>query len=130
MRNTLRLFAVLDLIGIAFLTKQSFDIVTHLNDVPNEFLSKAKVFLLLGLFVSLFISATGLLLIKKYGLITYYIQFPCRLLVWVFSIGFITYIPELFNLQGNWFPVLFKLCFVAEFFRMYFTVKIHRQYFR
>lgn len=128
MRNTLRFFAVLDLISIVFLGKQSFDIVTHLADVPNEFLSKAKVFLLLGVFISLFISATGLLLIKKYGLITYYIQFPCRLLVWVFSIGFITYLPELFNLQDNWFAILFKICFVAEFFRMYFTVKIHRQY--
>ena len=127
MRIVIRICSILDLISIVLLIKQFWDIVTHINEIPQETLSQAKVILMIPLFLSLFISATGLLLFKKFGFITYYIQFPFRLIVWIFSIGFITYLPEYFNLGERWFEILFKICFIAEFFRLYFTIKIHRK---
>jgi hypothetical protein len=126
MRYTIRFFALTDIISIILLGKQFWEIVTHFNEIPHELFSQTKVILILLLFISLFISAVGLMLFKKFGFITYYIQFPFRLIVWVFSIGFITYLPELLNLGERWFDILFKLCFIAEFFRLYFTIKIHK----
>ncbi len=130
MKNTTRFFALLDIISIVLLAKQFWQILTHLNEIPDQILSQAKVVLLLPLFVSLFISAAGLMLNKKFGFITYYIQFPFRLVVWVFSIGFITFLPEMLNLSERWFDILFRICFIAEFFRLYFTIRIHRSLFR
>jgi hypothetical protein len=127
MRIAIRIFSILDLISIVLLTRQFWDIVTHLSEIPQEILSQAKVVLMLPLFLSLFISAIGLMLFKKFGFITYYIQFPFRLIVWIFSIGFITYLPEYLNLGERWFDILFRICFIAEFFRLYFTIKIHKK---
>lgn len=129
MKNTSRFFALLDLVSIVLLARQFWEILTHLNEIPDQILSQAKVVLLLPLFVSLFISATGLTLNKKFGFVTYYIQFPFRLVVWVFSIGFITFLPEMLNLGERWFDILFRICFIAEFFRLYFTIRIHRSVF-
>lgn len=129
MRLTSRIFSILDIISIILLAKPFFEIITHLKDIPNEFLSQARVILTLLLFILLFVSAIGLMLFKKVGFIAYYIQFPMRLLVWVFSIGFITLLPELLNLNDIWFYIFFKTCFIAEFFRLFFTVKIHRKMF-
>lgn len=126
MRVTTKLFALLDIISILLLSKQFWGIITHLNEIPDQLLSQVRVILTLPLFVSLFISAIGLFLFKKFGFITYYIQFPFRLIVWVFSIGFITFLPEVLNLGEKWFDILFKVCFIAEFFRLYFTIQIHR----
>ncbi|MCZ4243520.1 hypothetical protein [Pedobacter punctiformis] len=128
MRYTIKFFALLDIITIALLGKQFWEIITHLSEIPQETLSQAKVILMLPLFVSLFISAAGLMLFKKFGFITYYIQFPFRLVVWIFSIGFITLLPEYFNLGERWFDILFRICFIAEFFRLYYTIKVHRKY--
>ena len=127
MRNTTKLFALLDLISIGLLAKQFLEIVTHLNQIPDETLSQLRVMLTLPLFLSLFATTMGLFLFKKFGFITYYIQFPFRLLVWVFSIGFITFLPEVLNLSDKWFDILFRICFIAEFFRLYFTIQIHRK---
>lgn len=127
MRNTIRIFALLDIISIVFLAPSFYEIITHLNQIPAEFLSQARVILTLPLFISLFISAAGLMLFKKFGFITYYLQFPFRLVVWVFSIGFITFLPEWFKLGENWFNLLFKICFIAEFFRLYFTIQIQKK---
>lgn len=131
MKNTAKFFALLDIISVILLAKQFWGIITHLNEIPDQVLSQVKVFLLLPLFLSLFVSATGLFLFKKFGFITYYVQFPLRLIVWVFSIGFITYVPELLNLNlsDKWFDILFRVCFIAEFFRLYFTIQIHRKTF-
>jgi len=126
MRYTTKFFALLDVISIILLAQPFWEIITHLNEIPQELLSQARVVLTLPLFLSLFVSAIGLFLFKKFGFIAYYIQFPFRLVVWVFSIGFITLLPELLNLKEAWFDIFFKLCFVAEFFRLYFTIKIHR----
>ena len=73
MKNTTRFFALLDIISIVLLAKQFWQILTHLNEIPDQVLSQAKVVLLLPLFVSLFISAAGLILDKTFGFITYYI---------------------------------------------------------
>ncbi|WP_421942144.1 hypothetical protein [Pedobacter sp.] len=127
MRNTLRFFGLLDIISIFLLAKPVWDLVTHLNEIPDQFLSQARVILTIPLFISLFISATGLMLLKKFGLITYYLQFPFRLVVWVFSFGFITLLPEWLNLGDAWFGILFKVCFITEFFRLYFSIKAHQK---
>ena len=127
MRLTIRIFALLDIISICLLAQPFWEIITHLKEIPDQVLSQARVILTLPMFVLLFVSAIGLLLIKKFGFIAYYIQFPFRLVVWVFSVGFITLLPELLNLNQVWFDILFKLCFVAEFFRLYFTIKIQKK---
>ena len=129
MRLTIRIFALLDLIIIVLLAQPFWEIITHLKDIPKEFLSQARVILTLPLFALLFVSAIGLMLFKKIGFIAYYIQFPVRLLIWVFSIGFITLIPELLNLKEVWFNIFFRICFIEEFFRLYFTIQIHRKVF-
>lgn len=128
--RTSKFFGILDIISILLLAKQFWAIVMHLNEIPDQILSQIKVILLLPLFLSLFASAIGLILFKKFGFITYYVQFPFRLLVWVFSIGFITYLPELLNLSDNWFYILLRVCFIGEFFRLYFTIQIHRKQLR
>ena len=129
MRLTIRIFALLDLVSIVLLAQPFWEIITHLQDIPEAFLSQARVILTLPLFALLFVSAIGLMLFKKNGFIAYYIQFPVRLLIWVFSIGFITLIPELLNLKDVWFNIFFKICFIPEFFRLYFTIQIHRKVF-
>lgn len=129
MKNTVRFFALLDVISIILLAKQFWGIVTHLNQIPDQVLSQAKVILTLPLFISLFASAIGLFAFKKFGFITYYVQFPFRLIVWIFSVGFITYLPEMLNLSEWWFNTFFRICFIAEFFRLYFSIKIHRSWF-
>ncbi|MCZ4223734.1 hypothetical protein [Pedobacter rhodius] len=129
MRLTIRIFALLDVISIGLLAKPFWEIITHLKEIPNQILSQVRVVLTIPIFLLLFVSAIGLLLNKKFGFIAYYIQFPFRLIVWIFSIGFITLLPELLNLNQSWFDILFKLCFIAEFFRLFFTIKIHKRLF-
>lgn len=129
MRLTIRIFAFLDIISICLLIQPVFQLVTHLKEIPDQVLSQARVILTLPMFISLLVSAVGLFLVKKFGFITYYIQFPFRLILWIFSVGFITLLPELLNLSQTWFDVLFKLCFIAEFFRLFFTIKLHKKLF-
>ena len=130
MKNTARFFAILDIISIILLAKQFWEIIAHLNEIPDQLVSQVKVWLTLFVFMLLFVSAIGLLLFRKFGFISYYLQFPFRLIVWIFSIGFITYLPELLNLSESWFNILFRVCFIAEFFRLYFTIQIHRRHFK
>jgi len=127
MRVTSKFFALLDVISIVLLAKQFWAIITHINEIPDQILSQVRVVLTLPMFLSLFISAAGLILFKKFGFITYFFQFPFRLIVWIFSIGFITFLPEVLNLNEKWFDILFKMCFIAEFFRLYFTIQIYRK---
>jgi len=127
MKNTVRFFALLDVISILLLFKQFTGIITHLSDIPDQVLSQARVIFTIPLFLSLFVTAIGLFFFKKIGFITYYIQFPFRLIVWIFSFGFITFLPEILTLGDKWFDILFKICFIGEFFRLYFTVQFHRK---
>jgi hypothetical protein len=81
------------------------------------------------MFVLVLVGAIGLFLEKKYGFILYYIQFPFRLYLWIFSIGFITLIPEALTIFDDAvFDILFKLCFVGEVIRLYLTIRIHRRH--
>lgn len=127
---TLRCFALLDVLSIILLSRQIYQVISNIKNIPAATtILQIRVILLLGVYILLFVSATGLLLIKKTGLISYYIQFPMRLIVWVFSFGFLTLISQGFNntLVFDW---LFRIAVVLEFFRLYFTVQIHRQVFR
>lgn len=127
---TLRLFAILDAISAIFLGMQVWQIISHLDEVPDSLLSKEKAVAMVLMFISLFITMHGLFARKKFGFITYYIQFPFRLALWVFSLGFITLLPEAFSYYGDgWFEVLFRICIIAEFFRLYFTIQFHRKLF-
>jgi len=130
MRTLLKIFALLDVISIVFMTPQIWAAVIHYNEIPDQALSVIKVVFTLLIFLSLFLSAIGLFRFKKYGLITYYFQFPFRLALWVFSIGFITFLPELSHQGDQWFSILFRICMVAEFFRCYYTIQAHRSFFR
>jgi hypothetical protein len=130
MRTLLKIFALLDVISIVFMAPQIWAALVHYNEIPDQLLSILKVVFTLLIFLSLFITVIGLFRFKKYGLIAYYLQFPLRLVLWVFSIGFITFLPELFHQGDQWFSALFRICMVAEFFRCYYTIQAHRTYFR
>lgn len=130
MRLLLKCFALLDVVSIIFMAPQIWSVLFHSPGVPVNGLYIAKVMFTVLIFISLFISATGLFKMQKYGVITYYVQFPFRLVLWVFSIGFITFLPELLNQGDRWFGILFRICIIAEFFRCYYTVQVHRTYFR
>lgn len=130
MRALLRVFALLDVISIIFMTPQIWSVLVHYKSIPVQAFPVARAVFTLLIFASLFVSAIGLFRMKKYGLIIYYIQFPFRLILWVFSIGFITFLPELLQQGDQWFGILFRICIIGEFFRCYYTVQAHRKYFR
>lgn len=130
MRVLLKIFALLDVVSILFMAPQIWMVLIHQDSFRHDALSVGKIVFTVLIFISLFISVTGQLQFKKYGVITYYVQFPFRLVLWVFSIGFITFLPELFNQGDRWFGILFRICIIAEFFRCYYTVQVHRMYFR
>lgn len=129
MKNTLRFFAFLDVLSFILLSQQVFQILANLQNLPSETSSAIRIVLLLLIYPLLLVSAYGLYRIKKLGLITYYIQFPMRLLVWVFSFGFVTFISQYFSnpLVFDW---LFRIAIILEFFRLYFIAQIHRRHFK
>jgi len=125
MRILFRAFAFLDLFSLLFMTMQlvtiisNFDKLTLLSD-------KVQSFLMFPMFILVAVGAYGLFFQKKIGFISYYIQFPFRLYLWVLSLGFITLLPEaLSNYDDKWFPILLKVCYVGEFIRLYLTIKAH-----
>jgi hypothetical protein len=122
MRYILRFFSLLDVISIALLSKQVYSILSHIHELSTETLSVIKIILILVIYPLLFASAIGLFMQKKWGSISYYIQFPLRLIVWVFSFGFLTFISEYYPnpLLFDW---IFRLVIILEFFRLYFTVQ-------
>lgn len=125
MRNLLRSFAFLDLISLVFMAMQLWQISHHFNEIakPSEKLAAALMFPMFALVLA---GAIGLVRLKKFGLILYYIQFPFRLYLWVFSIGFITLMPEALSVfDDKWFGILLKVCIVAEVIRLYLTARAH-----
>lgn len=130
MRFLLKTFALLDIVCILLMVPQIWMFINHFGTIALTVTSVLKIVLTTLIFLSLFISAAGQFFFKKYGIIAYYLQFPFRLILYVFSIGFITFLPELFHQENQWFGILFRVCVIAEFFRMYYTVQIHRAYFR
>lgn len=123
MRFLLRSFVFLDLISLVFMVMQLWQIVSDFNEFA-KLSEKVAAVLMFPMFALIVAGAVGLFFAKKIGFILYYIQFPFRLFLWVFSVGFITLLPEAFNQFGDeWFPILLKVCFVFEFIRLYLTIK-------
>ncbi len=126
MRYALRFFSLLDVLSIVLVSQQVYSIVSHINQLSTERLSVIKIIVLLITYPLLFVSAIGLFLEKKWGFISYYIQFPLRFVVWVFSFGFLTFISE--HYPGQFvFDWIFRLVIILEFFRLYFTVQTARK---
>lgn len=126
MKNTLRFFGLLDVISIILLTPQVYKILTNIQNIPPGTLSVIKIVFTLVTYLLLFVSASGLYKPSKASIISYYIQFPFRLVVWIFSFGFLTYLSE-FSANELVFEWLFRITFMLEFFRIYFTVKAHKR---
>jgi hypothetical protein len=127
-KNILRFFGLLDIISIVLMSQQIYSICINYDHIFDQTASKIKITLLVLGYLLLFISAPGLLRFKKFGIVTYYIQFPIRLLVWIFSFGFITYINDYIADPdvSHW---ILRVVVMMEFFRLYFTIKIHRIFF-
>ena len=130
MRLTLRSFALLDILSLLFMSVQIWQIITHFDESSYKLSEQIRVILMFPMFILVIMAAIGLFFVKKFGFILYYIQFPFRLYLWVFTLGFITLLPEAFGFfEGIWFDILLKVCFVAEFIRLYLTIRIHRALF-
>lgn len=124
MPKLLRVFAFLDLLSLVFMCMQlwaifkSYATMTLLSD-------KVQGVLMFPMFLLLIVGVVGFFKEKKYGFISYYIQFPFRLYLWVFTLGFITLLPEAFeDFSDTWPAILLKICVAAEFIRLYLTIKI------
>ncbi|TKC02050.1 hypothetical protein [Pedobacter cryotolerans] len=125
MRLLLRSFALLDVVSLVFLGMQLWQISHHFNEIVKQS-EKLAAILMFPMFVLVVLGGIGLWLNKKFGFILYYIQFPFRLYLWVFTLGFITLLPEAFeSFEDYWFDILLKACMVGEFIRLYVTIKAH-----
>jgi hypothetical protein len=125
MRLLLRSFAFLDVISLIFIGMQLWYISHHFSEMLKQS-EKLAATLMFPMFLLVLIGALGLFLMKKFGFILYYIQFPFRLYLWVFSLGFITWSPELLEIYDGPLPdILLKVCFIGEFIRLYLTIKAH-----
>ena len=127
MRILFRSLAILDLLALIIISMQLIYIVGHYGE--KVLLSeKVEAILMFPMFILILAGAIGLFFGKKFGFILYYIQFPFRLYLFIFTIGFITLIPEsLDNFDDKWPSILKKLCFVVEVIRLYLTIRAHRK---
>lgn len=136
MRNVLRSFAVLDLLSLALLVMQLWANVSKISTfnlwaIQQAFNlqtleNKIHAVLMFSMFALILTGAHGLFFRKKTGYILYYIQFPFRLYLWIFTLGFITLLPEALNYYGdNLINTLLKFCFVFEFIRLYIVIRAH-----
>jgi hypothetical protein len=124
MRLLFRSLAFLDLISLVFMGMQLWGIAIHYNKMPNQLSVKIESLLMFPMFLLVLVGAYGLFFTKKFGFILYYIQFPFRLYLWVFTVGFITFLPEaLDNFEDKWPNILLKVCIMTEFIRLYLTIK-------
>lgn len=124
MRLLLRLFVVLDLISMVFLAMQLWQIARHFNELPNQLSVKVESLLMFPMFLLILGGIVGLYKARKFGFILYYIQFPFRLYLWIFTVGFITLLPEAFSYYDDkWFDILLKICMMVEFMRLYLTIR-------
>lgn len=129
MRTLLRSFAFLDIISLVFLAMQLWYIVFHFEEACSQLTGKIESILMFPMFVLIAFGAYGLFFAKKFGFILYYIQFVPRLYLWIFSVGFITLLPEALSFYDDkWFGILLKICFMVEFIRLYLTIKAHIRY--
>ena len=125
MRLLLRSFALLDVLSLVFLGMQLWHITQRYAEIVQQS-EKLSATLMFPMFALILVGAVGLWLAKKFGFILYYIQFPFRLYLWIFTFGFITLLPEaLESFEDYWFDILLKVCMVGEFIRLYLTVRAH-----
>lgn len=125
MRILLRAFAFLDLISLVFMSMQLWAVAINFSKF-TLLSEKVQGVLMFPMFLLVCIGAYGLFFEKKYGFISYYIQFPFRLYLWVLTLGFITLLPEAIgNYDDKWFPILLKICFAGEIIRLYLTIRAH-----
>ena len=123
MRLLLRSFALLDAISLIFMGMQLWFITQHFDQITKQS-EKVEAALMYPMFLMILVGAIGLFSAKKLGFILYYIQFPFRLYLWVFTLGFITWLPELLEVYDDIWPnILLKVCFVGEFIRLYLTIR-------
>jgi type II secretory pathway component PulF len=131
MKITLRSFAFLDALSLVFLGMQLWVITNHYHELSVRLSEKIQALLMYPMFLMIVAGALGLFLMKRFGFILYYIQFPFRLYLWIFSVGFITWFPEALAIFDDTLSdILIKLCFVAEFIRLYLTIRIHLKLFK
>lgn len=124
MRLIIRLFVGLDFISLVLMGMQLWNIIHHFDQIVKQ-PEMVTAVLKFPMFLLVLIGGIGLLLFKKFGFILYYIQFPFRFYLWVFSLGFITFFPEaLGSYEDYWFDILLKFCMATEFVRLYLTIKI------
>lgn len=125
MRKLLRAFAFLDILSLIFMSMQLWAIAKNFSKFVL-LSDKIQGILMFPMYALVLVGAYGLFFQKKYGFVSYYIQFPFRLYLWVLTLGFITLLPEaLGNFDDRWFPILLKVCFVGEFLRLYLTIRAH-----
>lgn len=128
MRILLRSFAFLDFIALFLMGMQLWVIWHRFNEIA-KLSEKISSVLMFPMFLLLAAGAVGLWFFKKMGFILYYIQFPFRLYLWVFTIGFIALLPEAFGrFEDYWFNLTLKICIVAEFIRLYLTVRAQERF--
>jgi hypothetical protein len=132
MKNlTLRTFTFLDILSLFFLAMQLWVIASSNNQLNQLLSEKVRSILLFPLFFLILIGAYGLFFGKTFGFILYYIQFPFRLYLSVFTFGLITLLPEAMNdFEDKWPVILLKLCVMAEFIRLYLTIREHQKKFQ
>lgn len=123
MRILFRVFALLDLLSLVFMTMQLWAVIQNFSQF-TLLSDKVQGVLMFPMYLLVLIGAYGLFFQKKIGFISYYIQFPFRLYLYVLTLGFITLLPEaLGDYDDKWFPILLKVCFAGEFIRLYLTIK-------
>lgn len=126
MRYLFRSLAILDLITLLLMSTQLYNIALNYQEIAIKLSDKVAAIAMFPMFILILVGAVGLFLIKKFGFILYYIQFPFRLYLWVFTFGFITLLPEAFAIYDDkWFGILLKVCFTAEVIRLYLTIRGH-----
>ncbi|HEY0895409.1 MAG TPA: hypothetical protein VGE15_02545 [Sphingobacteriaceae bacterium] len=128
MKTAIRFFAILDMISILLLIPQLYHAFSNLSQIPGDTMAMLKIGFTLLTFILLFVSASGAFRLSKAALISYYVQFPMRLVVWIFSFGFLTFLSQYFPGDGV-FQWIFRIVFVLEFFRVFFTVQIQKALF-
>ncbi len=126
-----RLFAALDVIAGILLSMELWYRLQHFNELSARLSVKVQSILMVPMWILLCCGVIAHLLQKKTAFICYYIQFPFRLYLWIFSIGFITLLPEALGyFEDIWFEVLLKGCFMFEFIRLYLSIRFHRKLLR
>jgi hypothetical protein len=128
MKNALRFFGLLDIVSIILITPQVWLILTNFSSMTRTLPLIAIASLRIILFISLFISAIGLLTLRKFGTVTYYFQFLFRFVTLIFSFGFITYLNEFINNSGTILKLTLTLAVFGEFVRLYYTYKAQKKH--